>query len=430
MTVHRAVDQFGINGKTYPAGSFVVFTAQAFRPHVMDMFEPQDHPNVIPYPGAPPTPPYDNAGWTLAFQMGVRFDRVLDSFTGPFEKVREWNVKPSPGRIPAGKPRAYLAKKTTNDAFKAVNRLLKSGDAVFVSNDRSSIVAAAISEAKVKQIAAETGVDFAAFPGTPRSGFVRLRMPRIGLWDQYGGSMPSGWTRWILEQFEFPFQRVFAPELDAGGLNAKYDVLIFVTGAIPASGGDGGGRGGRGGAQAIDPTDVPTEYRPQLGRVSVERTIPQLRTFLDNGGTIVAIGSSAANLAAHLRLPIENHLTENGAALPRSKYFVPGSVLSGRIETTHPVAAGMSERADFFFDNSPVFRFGTDAQKAGVKVIARFDSPAPLRSGWAWGQKYLDGGVIALEAPAGKGRVVLFGPEILHRAQPHGTFKLLFNALY
>ena len=51
---------------------------------------------------------------------------------------------------------------------------------------------------------------------------------RIGLWDQYGGSMESGWTRWILEQFEFPFERVFAPELDAGNLNAKYDVLVFV----------------------------------------------------------------------------------------------------------------------------------------------------------------------------------------------------------
>ena len=72
-----------MNGKTYPAGSFVVKTAQAFRPHVMDMFEPQDHPNDFLYPGGPPVPPYDSAGWTLAFQMGVQFDRVLDGFDGP-----------------------------------------------------------------------------------------------------------------------------------------------------------------------------------------------------------------------------------------------------------------------------------------------------------------------------------------------------------
>jgi hypothetical protein len=97
ITIHRATREFQANGKSYPAGSFVVFTNQSFRPHVIDMFEPQDHPNVIAYPGAPPTPPYDNAGWTLAFQMGVQFDRILEGFTGPFEKVTDWNV-PVPRR--------------------------------------------------------------------------------------------------------------------------------------------------------------------------------------------------------------------------------------------------------------------------------------------------------------------------------------------
>ena len=88
VTVHRATAPFTVAGKNYPAGSYVVKTAQAFRPHVLDMFEPQDHPDDFPYPGGPPTPPYDNAGWTLAYQMGVKFDRVLDGFDGPFEKDR------------------------------------------------------------------------------------------------------------------------------------------------------------------------------------------------------------------------------------------------------------------------------------------------------------------------------------------------------
>ena len=86
----------------------------------------------------------------------------------------------------------------------------------------------------------------------------------------------------------------------------------------------------------------------------------------------------------------------------------------------------MRERADMFFDNSPVFRVSADPS---LRVIATFDSATPLRSGWAWGQRYLDKGVAAVEARVGKGRVVLYGPEILQRAQPHGTFKLLFNAL-
>jgi hypothetical protein len=240
--------------------------------------------------------------------------------------------------------------------------------------------------------------------------------------------MPSGWTRWILEQFEYPFTRVFPPELDAGNLHAKYDVLIFVTGAIPGSGGEGG-RGGRGGGAATEAQlDVPAEYRGHVGRVTADKTIPQLRAFVEAGGTIVAIGNSAANLAAHFKLPLTNHLVENDVVIPRSKFFVPGSVLTARIDTRHPVAAGMHERTDVFFDNSPVFRVPEGA--VGVRTIAMFDTDAPLHSGWAWGEKYLKGGVIAAEVKVGAGRVLLFGPEILHRGQPHGTFKLLFNSLY
>jgi hypothetical protein len=151
---------------------------------------------------------------------------------------------------------------------------------------------------------------------------------------------------------------------------------------------------------------------------------------MENGGTVIALSDSAMNLAAHLKLPIENHLIEDGAPIPPAKFFVPGSVLTAKVDTAHPLAAGMNERTDFFFDNSPVFKLGPGAGVAGVRAFARFDSPAPLRSGWAWGQKYLDGGIIAVEAKVGKGRAVLYSAEILQRAQPHGTFKLLFNALY
>ena len=172
--------------------------------------------------------------------------------------------------------------------------------------------------------------------------------------------------------------------------------------------------------------DVPAEYHEQLGRMTAEKTIPQLRAFVEAGGTIVAIGSSAANLAAHFKLPVQDHLVEDGKPLPRSKYFIPGSVLTAKVDTKHPAAAGMSERTDFFFDNSPVFRI----TGPGVRAIASFDTDTPLHSGWAWGQKYLNKGVIAAEATVGRGRVLLYGPEILQRAQPHGTFKLLFNVLF
>ena len=439
ITVHRATRDFEVSGKKYPAGSYVVLTAQPFRPHVMDMFEPQDHPDNIPYPGAPPTPPYDHAGWTLAFQMGVEFDRILEGFTGPFEKINSWNIKPPAGKVTtASGSSGYLTSHRVNDSFVVLNRLLGQNEEAYLlqdpmtANGRTYPAGAFYIAAKsstlpiLQKAAADLGVSFDATPEKPPASAVKLKKPRIGLWDQYGGSMDAGWTRWILEQFEFTFDRVFPPMLDAGNLNSRYDVLIFVEGAIP--GAAGGGRGGGGAAAPIG--NIPPEYQAQQGRVTAERTLPQIKTFIENGGTVIALGSSAANLASFLQLPIENHLVENGAPLPRTKFYVPGSVLSARVDVTHPLAHGMKENTDIFFDNSPVFKLGPNAQASGIKVVAWFDSKTPLRSGWAWGQEYLDGGVAAIEAPLGKGRILLFGPEILKRSQPHGTFKFLFNGIY
>ena len=129
IVIHRATAPFTVGGKSYPANSYVVKTAQAFRPHVMDMFEPQDHPDDIPYPGGPPTPPYDATGYTLAFQMGVKFDRILDDFTGPFEKLTDFAKVPA-GKIAAQAPAGYYFTHQANDSFTVVNRLLAAGEDV------------------------------------------------------------------------------------------------------------------------------------------------------------------------------------------------------------------------------------------------------------------------------------------------------------
>jgi hypothetical protein len=435
VAVQRATSEFTVAGKKYPAGSYVVQTAQAFRPHVIDMFEPQVHPDVFPIPGGPPTPPYDNAGWTLAMQMGIKYDRILEPFTGPFEAVTDWNAKPMAGRITGTGTAGYVVSRKANDAFVAMNRLMKAGEEVFTL--RTPITAGgtlhptgtwyirskATTRRRLDSLATPLGVSLTAVTARPVDA-VRVRGARIGIWDQYGGSMDAGWLRWILEQYEFPFNRVFPQELDAGNLNAKYDVLVFVGGGIPGP----GAAGGRGGGQPT-PDDVPAEFRPHLGRVTHETTLPQLRTFMENGGTVVAIGSSAPNLATFLKLPVEDHLVENGQPLAQAKFYTPGSVLAARFDTSQPATLGLDELTHVFFDDSPVFRLGAGADVAGVRRLGWFDSKTPLRSGWSWGESYLENGVIAFEATVGKGRGVFFGPEILKRAQPHGTFKLLFNSI-
>jgi hypothetical protein len=143
---------------------------------------------------------------------------------------------------------------------------------------------------------------------------------------------------------------------------------------------------------------------------------------------------STANLAQVFGLPIGNHLVERTAegttrSVPVEKHYVPGSVLRVAVDNTAPVAHGVEPHVDVFFDNSPVFALAPDAALKGVRPIAWFDTAQPLRSGWAFGQGYLERGVEAIDATVGKGKVYLFAPEITFRGQPHGTFKFLFNSL-
>jgi len=400
VTVLRAASQFTVGGKTYPGGSYVIKTAQAFRPQVLDMFEPQDHPNDFAYAGAPPTPPYDIAGWTLAYQMGVKFDRILDAFDGPFQKVGD-EVKPPAGKVTsAPNPAGYLFSHEVNDTFVAVNRLLamkEKEDVYWLKNSFTDngktyppgtqfIPAKPGTREKLLKIAAEIGVSFDAISKKPSGDAFMLRQPRIGLWDRYGGSIPSGWTRYVLEKFEFPYTVIYDDDLRQGGLGRKFDVLIFVNDTV------------------INPAGA-------------------LRGFLQQGGTILAIGRST-EIGSRLEFPIINALVELG----RSDFYVPGSILQASIDNRNPLAYGMPDRADLFFDNSPAFRINSASKD--LRVVAWYDSATPLRSGWAWGQKYLDKTGAVVEVPFGKGKLFLFGPEILFRSQPHGTYKFLFNGIY
>jgi hypothetical protein len=439
VTVLRATRAFEVAGRNYPAGSLAVKCDQAFRPHILSQFEPQNHPHDFEYPGGPPLPPYDNAGWTLAFQMAVQFDRILEGFDGPFEIIKGL-FSPPPAQVTGAENAAgYLLSHRPNDAALAVNRLLAKGEEVFWLKQPLSvggktfeagtiyIEAGAATRPALERLAAEKGLEFFGLERRPAGEAFRLRPVRIGLWDSYGGSMPSGWIRWLLEQFEFPARQIYVPELEAGALGETCDVLILVGGAIPQP------RDGRESPEEAF-ENVPQEYKHMLGQVTPEKTIPQLLKFMEEGGTVLAIGGSTA-LASYASLPLANALTEklpDGSEKPlsRDKYYIPGSILQVRVDNSNPLAYGLPDKADVFFNNSPTFRMLPQAALKDLESVAWFEGKEPLRSGWAWGQGYLEGGVAVLSAPYGIGKLYLFGPEITFRGQPHGTFKFLFNGIY
>jgi hypothetical protein len=444
VLVHKATAEFTVKGKKYPAGSLIVKTNQAFRPHVLDMFEPQDHPNDFRYPGGPPIAPYDAAGWTLAYTMGVHFDRLLEDFTGPFQAIPYGEAQPLVGAVT--KPAAgYVLSSEANNAFLAVNDLLQSGAPVFripagapgFAAGSFFVPASAGAKTIIEKHAAEYGITTGTVAKKP-AGLKAVKPLRIALWDTYGGSMPSGWLRYAFEQYHFKADIIYPATVDSGNLKSKYDVIVFVGGAIPGlateggRGFGGGGGGGFGGGPTSD-SSLPAEYRGRRGRISPDKSVPELKKFLEAGGSIVTIGSSTS-LAYHLKLPVRNALVEmvNGEEqrLPGEKYYIPGSVLQVKLDSTQPATWGLPNDCDVYFDASPVFHLAPDAvAKGSIKPLAWFPNDKPLRSGWAWGQSYLEGGVTAFEAKVGSGKLYAFGPEITFRAQTHGTFKMLFNQL-
>jgi hypothetical protein len=279
------------------------------------------------------------------------------------------------------------------------------------------------------------------------------------LYDVYGGSMPSGWTRLVFENYEFPYTQVFPADLDAGGLREKFDVLVFNDTPLGGGGGRGGGGGaggggGRGGAFAggaanaqapasaaqgrgaggragFTPEPVPQEFERRRGSVTPQ-TMAKIQEFVEQGGTVIGMGASANPLLAQFKLPFSNHLVEDGRELGREKYYAPGSILRVALDPKNPLAHGYGNELDIFFDNNPVWKADRAAGAPGVeaRAVAWFPNATPLRSGWAWGQKYLDKGIEMVEANVGKGRVILFGNELIFRSQPYGSYKLFFNGLY
>jgi hypothetical protein len=439
VIVHQATRDFSVAGTSYPSGSYVVKTAQPYRPMVMDMFEPQDHPNDFAYPGGPPIAPYDNAGWTLALQMGVEFDRVLDGFDGPFEAI-EWLAETPAGTIAgSSSPAGYLLDRRINDGAIAVNRLLADGHDVYWMTDAFQaggqswgkgtyfIPAGNGVRSILEDVARDKGVSFHGVDQRPSGSAMEVNPVRVGLWDRYGGSMPSGWTRMILERFEFPFELVFAPELDEGGLNDKFDVIIFEDGAIPLTDNGGGSRRGPAMTESFR-RSVPAEFRDRVGQVTVETTVPEILEFVENGGTAIAIGSSTS-LAYHAGLPLTNQLVDaDGSPLRGEEYYVPGSVLDMRLNNDALVAHGLDDRLNVLFSRSPVFTLDGNAE--GVERVGWWDSPAPLRSGWAWGQHHLENGTSALTTSLGEGKLMLFAPKITFRGQSHMAYPLLFNSIF
>ena len=438
VEVHRARQKFTADGIDYPAGSYVVLLAQPYGNYAKTLLERQRYPDLREYPGGPPKRPYDVTAQTLPLLMGVRSIEIQSAFAADLEKVDK--IELPAGRIePARKQ--YLLRADSNNAYRAVNRLLKTGaqigrlSAAIRDGGRAFPAGTFVIRSGAVRDLAALGLDFPA-TDLPLADATPLRAPRIGLYKSYVPSMDEGWTRWLFEQFEFPYTTISDKDIREGKLGARFDVIIIPDQSVAALVEGHPARrpaepGGIGRPTRTDDAPergffqgpVPDEFTGGIGSAGVAN----LREFVMQGGTLVTLNGASNFPVERLGVGARNVL--RGA--PNRDFYGPGSILRIAVNPNHPLGYGMDAEAAAWFEHSPVFAPAFESEAApGAVTVAGYPNGNPLMSGWLLGDALLQNRSALVDASLGRGHVVMFGFRPQYRGQSYGTFKMLFNAIF
>ncbi len=467
VEIHRATTSFFANGKEYASGSWVIKTAQPYGAFAKTMLEKQVYPDLRLFPGGPPEPPYDVTGHTLWMLMGV----TVDPIDGPFEAQLELlkSVAPVAAPAPARAKGAYLIGPESYGTFKVVAELQKANVPTFRTAKGfesggqtyapgTFVVPPIPAAQKILETATkQLGIAVHAADRTPAVDGFRLKPnTRVGLY-RGANNMPGGWLMWMLEQYGINHRVVAAQDFQ--DLSAKYDVILLPSGISKqriVSGLD-------------QKRNDPAEWAWAAG--VGEEGWGRLKSFVENGGTLLAIGTAVETARELLDLPIEKALPEapprfgpgaqsaagkesatpnavdralrdafsspaqlmqvlrDRVAEPENLFYCPGSLLQNEFDPNHPVAWGMPAAWPIFFESDQAYRlrpgFGIESQ-----VAARYPRQNILQSGWLLGEEYLKDQANVVSFRVGKGYVVTYASQIDFRTQPRATFKLLFNGMF
>lgn len=419
VEIHRAKKAFIAGGKSYAPGTYVVLTAQPYRPNVMALLDVQKYPDRSEYPGGPAERPYDVAGWTLPLQMGVECVKVEKSFDAELELVQAF--RKLPGRIePGDASYGYAFRPEANQAATVRVKLMEAGFQLhwLVENGNvcgldmpagtTIVLARQGLEAKVKELVSKYAITFYPISINPEPKTAILGNPRVGIYEPWGSNYDAGWTRLIFDQFEIPYTFMRDADVKAGKLIEKFDAIILpdtTTNSIK---------------NGLSANSVPAEYAGGLG----DAGLANLKEFIASGGTVILFDSMFDFATTILGAPVKNAL----GSVSSNDFYCPGSILEGDlVDKTNPVVFGMDDKFNLYFNASPAF----DVTGPGVKILSKYpDDRNALLSGWLRGDKLLLGKANLLEYTYGKGKAILIGFRPQHRGQPHGTYKLFFNSIF
>ena len=418
LDVYATKAGFKANGVSYPAGSWVIPMDQPFSALAKELFERQRYPDALENGTSKAIDlPYDVTGWTLPLQMGVNVDAVSDPL-GPDERglLAKIDKVQLPEVSVEGAGAVFAVSHRANAAFQLVNAALQSGGTVSLAEEpvkttegmeAGAFLIGGISRTAIGDLTKKYGIGAVAVSAPAHT--LAIKKARVGLYRPWAPSIDEGWTRWILENYGFEPKSIYNADMRSADLRSRYDVIVLPDMSSKQLT-DGFGIG-----------VVPGEYAGGIGDDGVEN----LREFVRQGGTLIALNRSASALIPLMSLPVENLLE----GVKSDKFFCSGALL--RVETEHadlPVNFGVSDGPVVMFQNGPAFQSLAGFHGA---VLARYSKETnPLESGLLLHPEAIEGKAAAMELAYGRGRIVLFGFKPQFRGQSHATYKYLFNELY
>ncbi len=413
VEVYRATKEFKQDEKTYAAGTYVIPFTQVFARYAKDMLEKQTYPEVRRAPGAPAEAPYDVSAWSLGMQFGVKTEFAKTALDGKLEMERiAAPLQPTLAAAQTGGNWSFPYNGATSALL--INRLLKAGVSVKITKPDYTGVATVFAAAKAEAWKTATaGMNITtgkAAAGEVMQKATPLRAPRVGMYQSFDPSMDEGWTRFILDSYEAPYTKLHNDDIKAGELRKKYDAII-----IPDQRGEAILNG-------LDYKTIVPEYRGGIG----EKGLEALKQFVNEGGTLVAMGDATNFLLDKMPLGVKDvKRTTN-----RDQHFAPGTIVNLQVDTAHPLGWGMAPETWGYYINSPFFTLTESFSSQKVSVVARYPNTNVNASGWLRGEDLMYGRAAVVAIEMNPGKVVLFGLRPQHRAQTHATVPMLFNALY
>ncbi|MEM7414778.1 MAG: M14 family zinc carboxypeptidase [Gemmatimonadota bacterium] len=418
VTVERSTREFEHEGRVYAGGTYVVSMAQPKQGVVRWLLGQTNYPDnhYTRDRDGNPIRPYDMTTDNISEFMGVEVHPVGSSVVGPLTRVRDL-IDPS-GTVSAGAA-GYVLDGRLNDSFEAVNLLMAGGAQVSrarIDGDGfrrgDFVVGSGADPIVIRDVAEETGVDFAALATDPGDAVYPLSPQRIAMFQRYyGGNMDEGWTRFMLEDFSFDYTSILDEEILTGNLHERWDVIVLPNDSkvMMVVGGN-------------DPGSVPPEFRSGFGREGVEA----LEDFVENGGVLVSMSQAGGLVVDEMDVPVRNSID----GVWGNDFWAPGATLRVDVDTSSPFTYGMPERAlAAFLANGQVYETQAGAESSDVRRLVTYPARDIRESGWLLGEETIANKAAVVTVEKGAGTIVLLGFRVQHRAQTHGTYKLLFNAL-